>query len=311
MEDGQNPEITGLTIGSRTLGLWQNITSLIFLNMKTLEKLFFDVGILPVGKACNLKCRGCFWGKRGKTRFIRADGIFSDRLLQIGLERCFVGGGEPFLHPKIVDVIKKFSSNISIRYMLTNGLMLSRNIPPLDKYIDTLVISVDKMHEEAVLEQKSIDYLNETFSSIRDSTIHSKIRINSVIKRHDLPHLLLIRKHIAREKKIKGWHIYPSTPNGISSRKYRRAVDRINFQSPLSFKVAYKIPRPDFMQTLILPDYSIETLIFRDGWKIERTKLGSIFMFRNLEELVREGARMHGLIASSLIQTDQKGFLGR
>lgn len=267
--------------------------------------LFYDLGILPVGKRCNLKCPGCFGGNNPSSKFFSSSDPLFEYLHLIGLRRCFIGGGEPFLHPKINEVIQKISEKLSIRYLLTNGMELNSNFKSLGSLVGTFVVSVDKMHEKGFLKKEKKNYLNEIFFRIDNLSFHNNIRVNTVAGSDDLPYLILMRKKISQIKNIKDWHIYPMTPKKLlnSKKRYCEIIDRINFRSPLNFKIDYKIPQQNFIQILVLPDYSIETLSFDKNWETKRLVIKNINNFTNLNDLIEHTCTLHKIDASFYKQT--------
>lgn len=281
---------------SKKIGVTENLIE---------KPLIFDVGILPVGKSCNLRCKNCFGRTCKVGKYLSPDDPVLAHLKTIGLRRCFIGGGEPFLHPHINDLINKVSRYFKIRYLLSNGFSNNSDVEPLGSLVDTLAISVDQMHEEAVLrQQKRINYFEEIFSKLQHTHIHNRIRINSVIGAGDQQFLHLMREKIAKIKVINDWHIYPmtSTSKSIPIMEYKKIIDEINRSSPLDFRINYKIPWENFLQILIFPDYSAETLTFTKSWRIQRRTLNTVFEFNNLNSLVRYASNLHNKKYSSIRQ---------
>jgi MoaA/NifB/PqqE/SkfB family radical SAM enzyme len=80
---------------------------------------------------CNYRCQICdFWKPawRAKPRLSAADAtVISDKLAQIGPQIVSIGGGEPTLHPELVDLVRALARH-HFPVMITNG---SRITPPL------------------------------------------------------------------------------------------------------------------------------------------------------------------------------------
>lgn len=263
-------------------------------------KFIFDIGILPVGKACNLRCKGCFLLSNQQPQFMKVSGPLFAHLQKIGIKRCFVGGGEPFLHPKIGEILSNLSEKVFIRYLLTHGGNLSEHKDLIKGKIDALIVSLDKMHKEAMREE---DYPMKILSSIRKLCSPIVVRINTVIEdRGDLPFLFSLRDKIASMKQIKNWHIYPMIPRTMSMEEYCKIIDSINASSPLNFKVEYKIPQSNFLQLLVFPDYSIESLSFDDNWNLKRKMVKDIFTFNTLDNLLQYASSLHKIDGSSYEQ---------
>lgn len=229
-------------------------------------------------------------------------------LRQMGIKECFIGGGEPFLHPKVGELLSRLSQSFSIRYLLTNGKELQKYCRLIGKTIGTLAISIDKMHEEATRkENKDKKYLEQIFLEMKHQALAVKIRINSVVGGiKELPLMLDLRDKISSMETVKSWHIYPQTPKFVPEQEYCRIIGNINSGSPLSFKVKYKIPRQDFLQVLILPDYSVETLCFDESWHIKRKTVKNIFKFDQLDKLLQHASVAHGLPVSQYQQVGSR-----
>jgi sulfatase maturation enzyme AslB (radical SAM superfamily) len=263
------------------------------------EKLFFDIGICPTGKACNLNCANCFWPpeERRESKFMAIEDPLFVHLRQMGVKECFIGGGEPFLYPKIGELLSGLSQSFSIRYLLTNGKELQKYCHSIGKAVGTLVISIDKMHEEATRGgQGKEGYLEQIFSKMKCQLFATKVRVNSVVGgTEELPFIFDLRDKISFMEAVKDWHIYPQTPRVMSEQEYCHIIDSINDDSPLSFEVKCKIPRQDFLQVLILPDYSVETLRFDESWYIKRKTIKDIFKFGQLDQLLQHANTIHDL----------------
>jgi organic radical activating enzyme len=264
------------------------------------QRLFFDIGILPVGKVCDLRCKGCFWSSKHPAQFMKASDPLFTHLSQIGIKRCFIGGGEPFLHPKIDEILSNLAKKVFIRYLLTHGGNLSEHKDLINGKVDTLIVSLDKMHKEAMREK---DYPMRILSSISKLSSPTVVRINTVIKdRGNLPFLFSLRDKIASIKQIKNWHIYPMIPRTMSMEEYCKIIDSVNASSPLNFKVEYKIPQSNFLQLLIFPDYSIESLSFDDNWSLKQKMVRDIFTFNTLDNLLQHAKSLHKIDGSSYEQ---------
>jgi hypothetical protein len=273
---------------------------------KHAHRLFFDIGILPVGTACNLNCKSCFWPlhQRHKSEFMKVSDELFTHLQRIGVTQCFIGGGEPSLHPNIRKMLYELSKRFSIRYLLSNGRDLQKYRGLIHETVGFLAISIDRMHKEAVTKgNKGDDYPYGILSAIKLFDIHDRIRINSVVSGHgDLPFLLNLRDEISFIEKIKNWHIYPEIPKKISEVECYKIVDVINISSPLNFKVKYLVPNPNFLQLLIFPDYSIESLSCDSSGHVKKRIIENIFDFGSLNELVQYSSKLHSINADIYCQ---------
>jgi len=96
--------------------------------LKRLETLWFQL----TGTLCNLQCAHCFisCGPKNKTHeMITADTIqwYLKEASTLGVKEFYFTGGEPFLHPQIVDVIKE-TLNFGTTTILSNGTLITQKV---------------------------------------------------------------------------------------------------------------------------------------------------------------------------------------
>ena len=96
--------------------------------LKRLETLWFQL----TGTLCNLQCTHCFisCGPKNKTHeMITADTIqwYLKEASTLGVKEFYFTGGEPFLHPQIVDVIKE-TLNFGTTTILSNGTLITQKV---------------------------------------------------------------------------------------------------------------------------------------------------------------------------------------
>jgi MoaA/NifB/PqqE/SkfB family radical SAM enzyme len=73
--------------------------------------------------ACNLRCPHCFTG-RDEPEPAAWEGIL-DQLAQLQVARVVITGGEPLLHPGVVDLVARLSRLGISTSLLSNGLLLT------------------------------------------------------------------------------------------------------------------------------------------------------------------------------------------
>ncbi|KKT26346.1 MAG: hypothetical protein UW11_C0015G0010 [Parcubacteria group bacterium GW2011_GWA2_43_9b] len=260
-----------------------------------MKTVLFDIGIMPVGKYCNLSCRGCFQKTRKKTEFLTVDARIADHLQSMGITRCFIGGGEPLLHNDLEPVLHKISKSFSIRYLLTHGNDLSSH-HYVKNYVETIVISIDPMHERATRQEYGkISYPDNIFAFIKESGVDKKVRINSVAgSLNELPFFLKLKERITGTGNVKGWYVYANTNSSISKNDYTELIDRINKSGRSGLNVEYKLPSEDFIQILILPDLSLESYSFNVFHGIKKVHVKNILSFNKLADLLKHIGKLHG-----------------
>jgi MoaA/NifB/PqqE/SkfB family radical SAM enzyme len=81
--------------------------------------------------ACNYRCRICdFWQDthREKPRLSASDvEVISEKLNQIGPQIISIGGGEPMLHPELVEIVRLLARH-HFPVMITNGSMVTPDL---------------------------------------------------------------------------------------------------------------------------------------------------------------------------------------
>lgn len=96
--------------------------------------------VLQLVEACNLRCRMCYeWGDRGVYRHVEAPAQLDFEIIERIVRECEstrpyfeLFGGEPFLHPRIDDVIRCILDGGSVLGIPTNGTLIQ-------DHADTLV----------------------------------------------------------------------------------------------------------------------------------------------------------------------------
>ena len=118
---------------------------------------------LKITNACNLRCKMCAqWGDRGYN-FTRPTSEIKqivpletykkmiDEIKHIK-PAIYIWGGEPFLYPPLMDLIKYIKDSKLVLELVTNGVKLSENAEALvDMGLDGLMVSVDgprEIHDE-------------------------------------------------------------------------------------------------------------------------------------------------------------------
>jgi len=112
-----------------------------------MKKCFLPAFEIDIVHHCNLRCRACgHFSPYAKRHFVSPKSIQKDlsilkKYFHIGELRLM--GGEPLLHPSLLDVVKVAKSGIADKVVLvTNGLLLHSIGDDLWKAIDELVVSV-------------------------------------------------------------------------------------------------------------------------------------------------------------------------
>jgi radical SAM protein with 4Fe4S-binding SPASM domain len=104
---------------------------------------------IRVTKACNLRCLHCYSisGKKLKDELsLEEIKKVIDQAKELGAIRIFFTGGEPFIRPDILEILKYTDEQKFAMYISTNGTLLNKNvINSLQslKHLRTLQFSID------------------------------------------------------------------------------------------------------------------------------------------------------------------------
>lgn len=104
-------------------------------------------------RECNYSCGFCF--HTAKTSYvapIEDIKVALRKLMEKGMRKINLSGGEPFLHPELLGQICKFSKeelNLESVSIVTNGSKVRENFfRKYGTYVDIIAVSVDSFDEE-------------------------------------------------------------------------------------------------------------------------------------------------------------------
>ena len=98
---------------------------------------------IALSEYCNLKCQMC--RRPSETLFMDAERCKSvmSEAAQVGVEYLSFSGGEPFVHPKILELLEHaFSLGVKVQ-MVSNGTLIREKHLELLSKLDCLTISID------------------------------------------------------------------------------------------------------------------------------------------------------------------------
>mgnify|MGYP005848012517 CR=1 FL=1 len=105
-------------------------------DIKAKDELFVENLYLEVTRRCNEKCKHCYipQNQRSKGDFISLEDAknFIDQAKELGIWELTITGGEPFLHPKIIEILRYARERGVIIAILSNLTVLK------DKHIEVL-----------------------------------------------------------------------------------------------------------------------------------------------------------------------------
>lgn len=165
-----------------------------FVTLKSLETLWFNTGTL-----CNLECKNCYIEsspKNDRLSYLTVDDIlpFLQEIKNEKLETKLIGltGGEPFLNPSIIPIIKSILKNDFDLLVLTNAnRVLKKHQDSLlelkEQYGEKLHLRISLDHFTAELHDKergqgSFDRTMEQMKWLYDNGFNISIASRSLIE---------------------------------------------------------------------------------------------------------------------------------
>jgi len=124
--------------------------------------------VVDVTYLCNYSCNYCRWGSAETPGRIHhsLDSILAEPgdLEAIGVERVVLSGGEPLLHPHIIEIVKYYSRLVDDVILITNGWLadIERVLMLISEGLTGLAFSIDSI-DEAVL-VKTRDMTGQQFA---------------------------------------------------------------------------------------------------------------------------------------------------
>ncbi|WP_018686059.1 radical SAM protein [Actinokineospora enzanensis] len=94
---------------------------------------------------CNLHCISCSYPDQRPFRYVRRETIarYLPRMLDHGVRRVMLTGGEPCMHPDFDDIVDDLAAADVDITLVTNGTYLGRKLPRLAGKLARLIISLD------------------------------------------------------------------------------------------------------------------------------------------------------------------------
>ncbi len=157
------------------------------------------LAVYYVTMQCNLNCTYCEdFGSRRNHLVTSAPSLEDAKrilaVIRTGVDRLWLTGGEPLLHPQILDLLAYARDDLKFREvsLITNGTLLSQNLSLLP-LLDRLIISLDTMDPQA-LNTVSVPecYVDTVIENVRVAAFlqkahNFKLILNAVITPETLP----------------------------------------------------------------------------------------------------------------------------
>ncbi len=228
--------------------------------------------ILLLNKRCNLRCDFCdLWHYTDMMPFESAITIIS-RAPAAGVKTLVITGGEPFVHPRIYEIIE-FARNLDLGVNITtNGTLLLKDIDRLrESRVSSLSISIDGF-EDTHNRLRGVDGCwSETMGAIEAIQARTDIHLNIyfVVTNRNVGDLAKVYD-LARERDI-AFDFWPV--NGYPHLYIRSESERATYQAAIEHIAATS---PTVRQRMDYYRYGVE---YMDGRRDHYRCLGLIEQF--------------------------------
>lgn len=218
------------------------------------------VATIEICSACNAKCRWCTTGARNRKCPIKPE-YMSQELFERGLRRLLQLGwitketkielynwGEPFLHPKLDEILHILTEN-GLRFCLSTNGSIYRKLPP-DTLgnMEYLMISIPGMSKDSYEKIHRLDM----------GTVHENIRKFSV----DL------KERGVGEKLVINFHVYQFNLSEISTAKYFAEELGATFTPNMAYFNDYRMAQSFLTGTMQRDElYEAATQLFLHGYQ--------------------------------------------
>ncbi|MEM9070504.1 MAG: radical SAM protein [Myxococcota bacterium] len=140
---------------------------------------------IALSEYCNLKCQMC----RRPSETLFMDAAVCKRVVEeaaaVGVETVSFSGGEPFVHPQILDILEAaFSVGVKVQ-MVSNGTLIKEKHLELLSNLDCLTISIDGTEEAHDFIRKRKGTYRRSLQTLRLLTEKSDVQwgTNTVMQR--------------------------------------------------------------------------------------------------------------------------------
>lgn len=160
---------------------------------------------------CNSRCITCsYWHSRPKKEILTKEKIYSliFTLNKYHLETIIFTGGEPLLRSDLIEIAKKLKrgfSHLTLR-LLTNGILLAKNVDAIGKIFDVVAVSFDSANRETYQKIRGVDAFQQIINGIsRLRTLNRKmeIRLRTVIQKEnfrEIPQIISLGRKLGANK---------------------------------------------------------------------------------------------------------------
>jgi len=151
--------------------------------------------IAELTKDCNSLCTHCSYWKNKSNCYLDINyfkKVF-DEMKNNGLDTVMLTGGEPLLHPNLLEMLRLISQDGVKIKLASNGLLLDKYYEDIMCLADEIVISLDSSNKETYHKIRGVDAFNniiDVVSKIINSSSKTKIKFSFLIQKDNFSELL-------------------------------------------------------------------------------------------------------------------------
>lgn len=149
--------------------------------------------IWHITSRCNMNCEYCLAPKKIPSVSSKEENLIIEKLNKSQVLRVNLSGGEPFLHNRLIDVLKKLKKNKHWVSISTNGYLAYTFIQEVSPYVDQMMISLDSVDRDEIMifkGTKKQDVFEKVELTIKECIKHKiPVRVGTLItkKHHKKP----------------------------------------------------------------------------------------------------------------------------
>jgi MoaA/NifB/PqqE/SkfB family radical SAM enzyme len=198
-------------------------------------------GVVYITKMCNVKCCFCYYkygDNLGHTPFDNIKRILEKFKKEYNIEYVDITGGEPTIHPQIIEIIKS-SLEYGIKPTVITNAQKTKTISKLiDNGLEDILVSIQGLgskHDEAVNKKGAFNKVMETLLILKDRGFG--FRTNTVLTNYSCPDIEAMAELFIE--------LSPRIVNLISFNPYEGSLwkDRNNNEFQLSYTLQAKATR--------------------------------------------------------------------
>ncbi len=230
---------------------------------------------------CNLSCRMCIRNSWQEPQGTMSEATFA-RLME-GIEALtekpvivFGGFGEPLVHPKIREMVRRAKAVASRVELITNGILFTEDVALefIRLGVDIVWFSLDRLHADAYANGanptqniEKLNYLRYTHNARLPET--GIVFVAARSNMNELPNLLRVASRCGISHYMVT-NVLPYTAEMCEEMLYSRALDAMESR-PSIWSPSVQLPRMDWNEDTLMPLY--QTLRARHNVQINEARL--------------------------------------